>query len=104
MRAVIVGLAMLASGVAMAAPPFLCDMGKPSPVALCTEEYSATPTMLRMCIDDEAKALNFVNEVDGKIPDDILTECGMAGCKARHSRMKVTAACIRSLLSIKPRT
>lgn len=104
MRAVLIALAVMASGEAWAAQPFLCDMTKPSPAELCADRYAEFPATLQACIRDEADALNFINQSEGRVPDDVIADCGRAGCKAQYSKLKTTASCIRSMMSIKPRT
>lgn len=104
MRAILIALAVMMSGAAWAAQPFLCDMTKPSPAELCADQYSAFPGLLQNCIREEADALSFINQGEGRIPGDVLTDCGRAGCKAQYSKLKTTAACIKSMMSIKPRS
>lgn len=103
MRAFIVALTVMVSGAAWAAPAFVCDMTKPSPAELCADRYAAAPSLLQDCIQEEADALNFINQSEGYAPDDVLADCGRAGCKAKYSKLKTTAACIKSMMSIKPR-
>ena len=87
---------------AYSAPRFVCDMTNPSPATLCADHYAGYPRLIQECIQEEVDSINFINENQSKIDDSILEDCGAAGCKAGYSKLKTTAACIRSLLSLKP--
>jgi hypothetical protein len=86
-----------------AEPKFVCDMTNPTPPSLCAEHYKGYPGLIQQCIQQEVDALNFINENPIKAPDDVLEDCGRAGCQAGYNKLQTVAECVKSLMSLKPR-
>lgn len=89
---------------ANAEPRFACDMTTPSPPTLCAGHYAGYPGLIQRCIQDEVDSLNFINQNQHSIDDRILEDCANAGCRAGYSKLQTTVACIKSMLSLKPRS